>query len=262
MDYHVDLSDGRRTAVESWGSSGPALLCVHGITSSRKAWVRFGERFGAHYRVFAYDQRGHGDSGAITAPMSLAQSVADLRAVAHTIAGPLRAIVGHSWGGAVVLLGGRSTACERVVAIDPVIVAPDDWEGSYVAHNRHDFALPQAELEPLLRRRYADLGWHPSDIDGKIHAVRSMRAEALENLGRENNVPDGWNLRETVRDYPKPLLVLLAKADESTVSVEDRIFLQQHGGPNLTTVLFPEHGHNLHRLAFDRFAQTIEPFLA
>src|ERR1700761_818483 len=102
----VDLGGGDTTTLEQWGEGGPALLCVHGIGSSRKSWARTAEFFAASYRVYAYDQRGHGDSAAITGPMTHAQLVADLETVARAIDGPLAALIGHSWGGAMVLKAG------------------------------------------------------------------------------------------------------------------------------------------------------------
>jgi hypothetical protein len=36
----VQLGDGVVTAVEQWGRSGPILLCVHGITNSRRMWAQ------------------------------------------------------------------------------------------------------------------------------------------------------------------------------------------------------------------------------
>jgi len=116
----IDLGDGDSTTLEQWGDSGPAVLCVHGITSSRKSWVRTAEGLAGSYRVFAYDQRGHGDSAAVTGPMTHAQSVHDLRAVSAAMGGEIFALLGHSWGGTIVLRGGRELACKRVIAIDPM----------------------------------------------------------------------------------------------------------------------------------------------
>ncbi|MDQ6779717.1 MAG: alpha/beta hydrolase, partial [Candidatus Eremiobacteraeota bacterium] len=101
----IALSDGAQTTLESWGKRGSAVLCVHGITSSRKAWLRTAHVLGERFRVFAYDQRGHGDSAAVTGNMSLERSLADVRDVAAAIGEPV-ALIGHSWGGAVVLLAG------------------------------------------------------------------------------------------------------------------------------------------------------------
>ena len=116
------LESGATTTVECWGDAGPAVLCVHGSGSSRRDFARLGEALAATHRVFAYDQRGHGDSETAE-PLTLAALAADLRAVADSI-GTVAAVVGHAWGGAVALAGGPKVA-RALVLIDPMIrVAP------------------------------------------------------------------------------------------------------------------------------------------
>lgn len=259
--YRVTLPDGAITHVEQWGENGPALLCVHGITSSRMGWARFGARFSDRYRVFAYDQRGHGDSGDVVAPMALADNVADLDAVVQSITGDVVAIIGHSWGGAVVILGGRTVRVPRVIAIDPVLTAPQTFHDDYVVPLREDLALPWPEREAALRERFA--GLDPIDWAGKIHAVRNMRAESLENLERDNDVASGkWNLRETIRAYPKPLFIPVPEEADSTLRTADRDFIAAHAGANVRVQQFNGAGHSIHRTQLDQLTHAINDFLA
>ena len=116
----VVLESGATTTVECWGDAGPAILCVHGISSSRRDFAALGEALASTHRVFAYDQRGHGDSET-NAPLTLDALAADLRAVADSI-GTVAAVVGHAWGGAVALVGGPKVA-RALVLIDPMIRA-------------------------------------------------------------------------------------------------------------------------------------------
>ncbi len=79
QEQKITFDDGATTVLERWGDAGPNLLCVHGITSSRRGWARFATRFALAYRVWAYDQRGHGDAAHVHGPMTLARSVADCK---------------------------------------------------------------------------------------------------------------------------------------------------------------------------------------
>jgi len=257
----IDLGDGDTTTLEQWGESGPALLCVHGIGSSRKSWVRTAEAFGDSYRVFAYDQRGHGDSAAIGGPMTHAQSVRDLLAVARAIDGEVFALIGHSWGGTIVLAGGHDVACTHVVAIDPMIhYAGGQWAADFAADLEPLFARPLSEREGVIREMFA--GLPPVEIDAKVHALRHMSIEPVVALGTDNGADAGdWDLRETVRAYPKPLLLLLADPSDSVVSAEDAAFVHENGGENLTLEVFAGEGHALHRTAFERFAASVRDFL-
>ena len=189
MEKLVTLDDGASTTLEMWGDDEPALLCAHGMTSSRKAWTRLAERFAGRYRVCAYDQRGHGDSAKITGPVTLAPGVADIRAVAAHINGDIAALIGHSWGGAIVILAGLASLGKRVAAVDPVLrVLPDTWRREYLDDAESDFAKPFDELARDLRVRLAE--WPPVDVEAKMHAVRHMTADTIVGLGSEKRVGD------------------------------------------------------------------------
>ena len=87
-----------------------------------------------------------------------------------------------------------------------------------------------------------------------------MSIAALEALGRDNGADDGlWDIRETVVDYPVPLLACIA-GEDSVLSADDLAFLRERGGKNVTVRVFAGEGHNLHRTAFDTFAGMVEAF--
>lgn len=256
----ISLDDGTSTTLESWGETGPPVICIHGITSSRKSWERTALALCDSYRVFAYDQRGHGDSADVRGPMTLEQSVADLRAIALAIGAPA-AIIGHSWGGAVALLGGREPFATKVVAIDPMVsVVPGTWRKEYLDDAELDLAMAPSALAAELRRRLTS--WHESDLTGKMHAVKNMRADAIARLGSENRVDEGgWDVRRDIAGYPKPLLIFAAGPKESVMSEEDLRFGRTQGGANVEIQTFEDQGHNLHRTAFERYIAATKDFL-
>jgi pimeloyl-ACP methyl ester carboxylesterase len=258
----VLLGDGNVTEVEQWGESGPILLCVHGITSSRKMWQRTADRFSSTFRVVAYDQRGHGDSTGVDGPMTLERSLADLDAIATQLEGPIRGLIGHSWGGAVAILGGLRIRAERVIAIDPMVhQAPGMWNADFVDDLRDVLAIPSDQREPAIREMFA--GAPAVEIDAKVHAMGSMRLATIEALGAENDADrGGWDLRDRLRDYPKPLLLAVADPSESVISAEDLAFIRAAGGPRVTIEVFEGEGHTLQRTAFEKYAAAVERFLA
>lgn len=256
----IALDDGPSTILESWGSSGPIVLCVHGIASSRRSWSRLGETFAPSYRVFAYDQRGHGDSAEVLGPMTLERSLADLRTVAEALPGPVDVLIGHSWGGAVALLGGKAMKPSRVVAIDPMIRVPaGTFDAEYVDDLREPLGLEPVAKEAAIRKMYE--GSFPQDVEGKVHAMLPMHVEALERLGSDNHTVDGkWDIRETLVDYPVALLILAA-GEESVMSADDRAFIEERAGKNVSVRVFENEGHNLHRSAFAEFVSAVRDFI-
>jgi pimeloyl-ACP methyl ester carboxylesterase len=109
-------------------------------------------------------------------------------------------------------------------------------------------------------RRYA--AWGELEVAGKIHAVRDMSIETIENLGSDNRVDEGqWDLRARIAGYPIPLLVFLAGRD-SVVIDDDKAWLEKHLGGNARIVVMADAGHNLHRTHADAFVADVEAFLA
>ena len=247
--------------MQQWGERGPLLVGVHGLGASRRGWARIGERLGDRYRVVAYDQRGHGDSS-VKGPMTLERSVADLGEVVAALGEPVHALLGHSWGGAVVVAGGRRLDVARVVALDPMLrVEPGVWSAQTLPEYRRQLAQTPAEREASVRRSFAALP--DVEIESKLHATRRLTIEPVEALGADNRIDAGdWDLRELVAGYPKPLLLALADPKRSVVSDAERAEFRARGGEHVRVEVFPGASHSLQRDAFDLVMPVVEAFLA
>jgi pimeloyl-ACP methyl ester carboxylesterase len=261
MERRIHLSDGGETTLEQWGECGPLVVGVHGLGASRRGWARIGERLAGRYRLVAYDQRGHGDTARAT-EMTFARTVTDLGDVVAALGEPVHALLGHSWGGAVVIGGGRDLDVARVVAIDPMLqLAPGVWSASVLREFRTLLAGTLAEREAAIRRANAALP--EIEIAAKLHAARCITLDTIEALGGQNAIDaGGWALRALLDDYPRPLLLALADEQRTVFGVEDRAYARAHGGPHVRIEPFAGASHSLQRDAFDRFAPVLEAFLA
>jgi pimeloyl-ACP methyl ester carboxylesterase len=94
-NYRLPFEDGQ-LAVTTWGSSGPAVLLMHGWGGARAQMTGFVDPLlFAGYRVVAYDQPAHGASdGKLTNLLEIAPSLDVI--VKHE--GPFEAILAHSFG--------------------------------------------------------------------------------------------------------------------------------------------------------------------
>lgn len=252
------MDDGVPNTLESWGDRGPVMLCVHGITSSRRSWERLARQLASTHRIFAYDQRGHGDLAGVQGPMTLEQSCADLEAAGRAIGAPVDLLLGHSWGGAVALLGAPRIAARSVVALDPVVrVRPGSFSSDYVEELRELFVLEGEERVRGIRRMYEDSD--PADRNAKVHAMREMSIRAIERIGTENDVESGsWDLRKLLSGYPLPLL-LVAAGHDSVIEAGD---LQEIGlqDSRVRIRIVSGAGHNLHRSHLDTVVSLIRAF--
>jgi pimeloyl-ACP methyl ester carboxylesterase len=255
------LSDGAETTVERWGDRGPIVAGVHGLGASRLGWARIAEHLADRYRLVAYDQRGHGDSS-VRGPMTFERGVRDLEEVVASLGEPVRALVGHSWGGAVVVAGGRRVGVDRVAAIDPMLrVERGVWSGSVMREYTKICGQTLEEREASIRASFAALP--EIEVESKLHATRRLTLEPVAALGTDNAIDEGgWDFRELVRDYPKPLLIALADPQRSVVPELEREEYRSGGGPNVRIEVFAGASHSLQRDAFDRFIPVLEDFLA
>jgi pimeloyl-ACP methyl ester carboxylesterase len=232
------------------------------MTSARKSWSRTAGALELAYTVFAYDQRGHGDAASVHGPMTFERIVQDCVQVADTIPGGVDTIIGHSWGGSTAILAGLKLGVSRIVSIDPLFhVRRLDWRKYW--HDEMDpiLNLQGAERERKIIEEYRDLP--EVDVQAKIHALRDMTIDPLIDIGLQNGSDEGkLDLRETIVNYPKPLLMMLADEKESVVHPKDVAFIREHGGRNVTIKVFPGEGHSLHRTAFDEYMRVLNAFIS
>ena len=93
--YRIPFESGE-LAVTTWGTSGPAVLLMHGWGGARAQMTGFVDPLlFAGYRLVAYDQPAHGESdGKMTNLLEIAPTM-DLVAQRE---GPFQALIAHSFG--------------------------------------------------------------------------------------------------------------------------------------------------------------------
>src|SRR5215207_1967873 len=94
-NYRIKF-DGGELAVSTWGSNGPVVLLMHGWGGARAQMTGFVDPLlFAGYRVVAYDQPAHGESGGKTTNLLEIAPTMDLIAKHE---GPFHGIIAHSFG--------------------------------------------------------------------------------------------------------------------------------------------------------------------
>lgn len=92
-----------RIAYASTGIDGEPLVLVHGSWGSRHNWDRVVPGLAEHFRVIAYDRRGHSESERPPGQGSFTEDVEDLAALIEAL-GPAPAwVVGNSAGAVITL---------------------------------------------------------------------------------------------------------------------------------------------------------------
>jgi lipase len=226
-DRHLPGADGASIAVADWpGALGP-LVCVHGLTSSSRAFAGLATELPEH-RLLAVDCRGRGRSSQ-AGPFGMGHHAADLAAVMDG-AGIARAtIVGHSMGAFVAgaFCAAYPERVERLVFVDggyfralPTDVDPDKLLdallGPFLAKLRRTWPSRDAYIA-----HFAATALYPKGVDpyGRIHFDYDLAGEepALRSRMTEACVAPDWRdvldrdaVTERLKAIAVPLLLLRA----------------------------------------------------
>lgn len=172
-----------RLHVHAWGDDdAPAVVCLHGVTSSGRHFERLAERLASAYRVVAPDLLGHGDS-----PREPPWRLSDHVYAVEGSVGEATVWLGHSFGGRIAFdyAARRPGAVERLVLLDPAIVLPPHvalWAAENARRERlyESFAV-------AIDRRYEESQLHD--------APRTLVESELRHHMVEDE--DGWRYRYT-----------------------------------------------------------------
>src|ERR687894_1248785 len=93
---------GHRVAYRCAGS-GPAIVLVHGITSTSATWERVMPYLATRFTVIAPDLIGHGDSAKPRGDYSLGAYASGVRDLMVALGSETATFVGHSLGGGGVM---------------------------------------------------------------------------------------------------------------------------------------------------------------
>jgi pimeloyl-ACP methyl ester carboxylesterase len=168
-DLFVDAG-GVRLAVRDYGGEGRPLILLHGGPGPNLAvWDRFAPRLVGRLRVFAFDQRGHGQSDDAQ-DYSYPTLVGDIRAVVHRLGLDEPILVGHSWGGMIALLYAADyPECPGVVAVDGIL--PEEWRGH--SDERWGWLEDELRANPVVRRTLGFVGTS-AQLDDLLGWVRTV----------------------------------------------------------------------------------------
>jgi pimeloyl-ACP methyl ester carboxylesterase len=110
---------GHRVAYRTAGS-GPAIVLVHGITSTSATWERVMPYLATRFTVIAPDLLGHGQSAKPRGDYSLGAYASGVRDLMVTLGEESATLVGHSLGGGVAMQLAYQfpERCERLVLVD------------------------------------------------------------------------------------------------------------------------------------------------
>lgn len=176
MQTHSINSDGLVLAVEGIGQGSP-LVFAHGLTATRRNTLEQLAPLSPHYRIIAFDQRGHGASTPLTDPARYdpQRMAQDMGAVMDGL-GIEQAIVGGESMGATTALLFALAHPERVKALlltAPSLSQPAERERFSRMADAIESVGMEAFLKQAAKRQRDELGWSQAAIAAVARNFRS-----------------------------------------------------------------------------------------
>ena len=188
-------SNGVRLHYRDWGGEGRSMVLVHGLASTSRTWDLTAPLLARRFRVVAIDQRGHGESDRPDSGYDFDTVATDLQGFLEALGLERPILVGHSWGGGVVLKFGRmfqgSTA--GICLLDGgtmelsmylnleearARMTPPDFSGYTLAHFRkrlrgYEAGMPiTPEIEDIIAANFEEL--HDGTMRARLSRANHM----------------------------------------------------------------------------------------
>ena len=164
---------GIELAYEEHGS-GPAVVLIHGIASTRSVWRETIEALGPEVRAIAYDRRAYGDSGAPEPyrGTTVEEQAEDVVELVRSLDAAPAVVCGHGLG--------------AMIALDLLLRHPELMRGAVVIEPP---LLPLAargnEVMSEVRERVTDAAREGGPRAAVRAFIEGSGAEVLERLGPE-----------------------------------------------------------------------------
>ena len=209
------------------GDTGPAIVILHGVFGSSDNWLTISKTIAAQgYRVFALDQRNHGQSPRAD-DQSYTSMAADLREflIDQQLDNPI--LIGHSMGGKTVMQYAMDYRnAEPQNSFDKLVVV-DIAPRFYPVHHRDIIrGLNAIDLMNLGSRNEADA------VLSRYEPLVGVRQFLLKNLYRNEQGRFDWRLNLPVIE--RELHGIGDELTNSRIVTEPTLFMRGSESPYIT----------------------------
>jgi len=244
---------------------GEPVLFIHGLGATTTSWALQVPAFSGHYRVIAYDLRGHGRTSHPPGPYSIPQFAGDAAALLQALGcGPTH-VVGLSLGGAIAF----ELALQRpdmvrtltVVNSAPGLELPHlsdrlRWAAFVASRWLVGHTLSMRQQGVMLGRR---LFPRPDQV-----GLRRIFAEEFARNDRQAYNASArallnWNAMDRIGDIRCPTLIVSADHDYTPVALKAAYVA---GMPNAVLQVIPDSRHATTIDQAERFNALLAEFLA
>lgn len=240
--------------------AGPALVLIHGITSSGDIWQPVLAALGESFTPVTIDLRGHGSSGKPDRGYLYDDYIDDLDRVLVALGLEHPLIVGHSLGGLITLWWAARypTRAPALVIEDSPLRSGEDFRPAFEGWLRLN-ALPLDELRAAYATERPD--WKPEAVDARARQMHATARPVIEELMADSMANHGVDRLAEIEHIESPVLFVHGDLDAGGMVQPDDIDALERRLPNATVRRIPRGGHSLHVETPRAFLELAVPFL-
>ncbi|HEY0499188.1 MAG TPA: alpha/beta fold hydrolase [Kutzneria sp.] len=215
--------------------AGEPLVLLHPLALSRELWSPLAEALSDQFQVFAFDLRGHGDSGWDGRPFTISDLADDVAVTLDVLDLMSANLLGLSMGGSVAVdFAGRYP--ERVRSL--VLADTTAWYGeeaveAWAERARKAVAVPRAKQVSFQVDRWFSPEFtaaHPEEVDRVVKIFLRTNSEAHAAASIAMGAMDSRPLLPVIT---APTLVLAGQHDYATPPAMARVLADGIAGAEL-----------------------------
>lgn len=254
-------ADGSRMPLTRWSGEGEPrgiVLALHGFSEHRRIFFALAPHLAAAgYRVYAYDQRGFGDTATRGFWAGEAVLVNDARTAYRLLRQrypdtPIH-LLGHSMGGAIATLAVSGHGAIRPASTILVAPAIHGWDSlpwiQRVALQLSHWIAPGARPRQSWGHEIADIRVTDDPVIARLqardpHILRAVRIDMVHGVVELMDTAIG-----RIAEVPPPALILYGERDDIIPGTAGCAMFQRLGGgpPGMSLRLYPDGYHYLTR---------------
>jgi pimeloyl-ACP methyl ester carboxylesterase len=240
--------------------TGPAVVLIHGITSSGEVWLPVLGALGERFTPVTIDLRGHGRSGKPARGYLYDDYIGDLDRVLDALGLTRPLIMGHSLGGLITLwwAARHPDRAAALVIEDSPLRSGEDFRGAFDGWLRLN-AMPLDELRAAYAAERPT--WNPETVDARARQMHATARPVIEELMADSMANQGVDRLAEIEHVASPVLLIHGNLESGgMVHPEDAAAFARRL-PNAAVARMPGGGHSLHTERARAFLALAIPFL-
>lgn len=256
----VDQS-GTHLAVRQYAGNGPALVMIHGITSSGADFDHVATRLADISTPVTIDLRGHGGSDKPGRGYHYSHYVSDLSAVINELEFERPIVLGHSLGGIISLFwAAKNPGVARGLIIeDSPLRSGEDFRDAFEGWLYLN-DLPENQLRAWYAERHPEMS--EDMLDYRTHSMMATRREAITELYAASLANDGLDSSDALANIHEPVLYLHGSLDQGSMMHPEDLTALPSMMSNVKVKEIYGAGHSPHRSHTNEWLHHVRKFVA